>query len=230
MVDEYSLIFGVSADPLHNAHTDLVVGATKELIARGYSITKIIVIPVYRRNRVSSEEKEYLSKSFEHRFKMAILAAAGIRRRLAEQVGSITVSRIEEQLAKPTSKPNYTVETLTTLRNEVGPDVGFIFPIGSDLISGKEPEFGKWYQLELLIQLAIIAICVRPGFHRNRAFINKLSTKGAQFVNLNTSLSDISSGQIKERLRNGEDPLVLSEEGLLQEPVALYIEKHGLYT
>lgn len=230
MNNKYVLIFGLSADPIHQAHSDLVVNVTKALIARGYFVTRVMIIPVYRRNPVGSKHKEDLPDTFDHRFAMCELAAQEMRQRLAEQVRSIVVSRIEEKLAGLTLGPNYTVETLTALRDEEDPNTRFIFPLSSDHISGDEPELGSWYQLEKLIQLTIIAICPRTGYQRNDAFLKSLKHNGAQLVYLDElNTKDITSSRIRERLINHEDPLDLCKEGLLQKSVAFYIKQYGIY-
>lgn len=230
MLNKTILAFGLSADPIHQAHVDLVVDVVYSLEAQECQVAKVILIPVYRRNPVGSKKKDQLPETFEDRYAMCQLASEEIRRRLVKQGASIQVSRIEERLAKPTTQPNYTVETLEVLHMEEGRQTSFVFPLSSDLVSGDDPEFGHWHQSERLIQLAAFAICPRPGYRKNEAFLMGLERKGARFVYLDDIITkDISARQIKARIRNGEDPLKLSEEGLVPKAVARYIRECGLY-
>ncbi|HEX8681191.1 MAG TPA: nicotinate-nicotinamide nucleotide adenylyltransferase [Ardenticatenaceae bacterium] len=229
MSQPYVLVYGLSANPIHQAHVNLLVDATRALLARGYNVVRVLLIPVYRRNPVGSTSKGNLPESYEHRLAMSQLAAQEIARALNGQVESVEVSRIEEQLAKSSTTPNYTVQTLSVLQ-EGSPGLGWIFLMSSDLVSGEKPEFGRWYQPDRLVQLATIALAPRPGYDRNEAFLEQYEQKGGRFVYLNElSPPEISATAIRERLQAGEDPLVLSEEGLLLEPVAAYIREHSLY-
>jgi nicotinate (nicotinamide) nucleotide adenylyltransferase len=229
---KYTLVYGLSANPVYQAHIELVSDAAKALIVRGYAIVKILIIPVYRRNPVGaeSERKRDLPPNFEHRFVMCKLAAKEIAQRLEGQGGPVEVSRIEEELAKPRQGPNYTVETLSALQAREASGTDLIFLLGSDLVSGDDPEFGHWYRPDKLVQLAIIAICPRPGYQPNKSFLKSFEQKGAHFVYLNeVAARDIAARKIKERLEAGEEPLVLGEEGLLPMSVARYVREHNFY-
>lgn len=231
MYKKYILVYGLSADPIHQAHVDLVVDVVKALVIRDYIINKAMIIPVYRRN-LPKENKlsDTLEQRFPHRFAICELAAKEISQRLLEQNVPIEVSRIEENLAKPRIEPNYTIETLETLRAETDIDTGFIFIASSDIFSGNPPEFGRWREPERLVQLTSIAICPRPGFQRNDGFLKSFENKGADFIYLDElPQKDVAASQLKERLLAGEDPVNLSKEGLLPESIALYIKEHNLY-
>lgn len=226
----HTLVYGLSADPAHQAHINLVVDAAKALIALGFDIVRILIIPVYRRNPVGAKHKDALPETFEHRFAMCQLAAREIGQRLAGQGGSVEVSRIEQKLVQFTERPNFTVETLHALQAGEAAGTDLILLLGSDLVSGDDPELGHWHQPEKLAQLGTLAIYPRPGHRSNEAFLKSLERTGAHFVHLDeVSQSDITARQIRERLETSDDPLVLSQEGLLTESVALYIKEHTLY-
>lgn len=231
MYKKHILIHGLSADPVHQAHVDLVVDVAQALAGRDYIITKVMIIPVYRRN-LPKENKlsDTFEQRFPHRFAICELAAKEISQRLSALKIPIEVSKMEENLAKPRMEPNHTIETLETLRSETDMDTGFIFIASSDIFSGELPEFGRWQEPERLVQLASIAICPRPGFKRNDDFLKSFENKGADFIYLDElPQKDVAASQIKERLLKGEDPLALSKEGLLPESIALYIKEHNMY-
>ena len=221
----FTLIFGLSANPFHQGHLHLVVNAAWALIAREYQIGKIILIPVYYRKLVYNEiPKDELPSNFEHRFRLCKLGAKEIARRLEVPDSFVEVSRIEEKLAKSRKAPNSTAETLSELRREEITSTDLIFLIGSDHVSGERPKFGGWNQPETILRLAAIAIYPRPGHPPNETFLQYLVKKGAQFIRLDEMPThEIASRKIRARLKAGEDPLVLARDGLLSKSVALYL-------
>ena len=226
----YTMAFGLSADPVHQMHIDLVINAAKKLALRGFKIERIVFVPVYRRNPVGKRRKGALAASFEDRFAMCELAAAEIRRGLDEEGASVNVSRIDQRLAQLREEPNYTIETLQALQTEASPRRNWVLLLGSDLVSGDDPELQHWRRPEKLVQLATIAIYPRLGYPVNTKFLIGLEQKGACFIQLDEVVrSKASASQIRLRLKDGHDPLVLSQEGLLPEPVALFIKERGLY-
>ncbi len=230
MKKKHTLIFGLSADPVHQAHSDLVVKVIHALTDLSYSIKNTLIIPVFRRNPVGSKRKDDLPGSFEHRYEMCKLAVVEITNHLRTINVPVIVSRIEEKLVKLNNQPNYAVQTLSALQENEAKDTNMIFLFSSDIVSGENPELRYWYQLEKLIKLTIFAICPRPGYQRNEIFVQSCQKDGARFIFLDEIESeDIAASNIKERLHKGEDPLLLSTQGLLQESVARYIKKNNLY-
>lgn len=230
MYEKYILAYGLSANPIHQVHVDLVVDAVNALTIREYEITKVIIIPVYRRNPVGPKKKDDLPMNFDYRFVLCDLAAREMTQKLQETGISVEVSRIDEFLAKPGILPNYTLETLSYLRTKSDSKTGIIFLLSSDLVSGDDPEFGHWYQPERLVQVATLAICPRPGYQRNNEFLKEFEDKGARFVYLDELMPrDVAASKIKERLESGESPFVLQKEGLLPATVAESLANHNFY-
>lgn len=227
---DYTIVYGLSADPLHQQHVDLVVEAAHSLIHQGFEIVKVLIIPVYRRNPVGTKTRGDLAASFEHRFEMCRLGAQEIGQKLRDFGISVDVSGIEQELTRGTIDPNYTVETLQALQAKEKPAMKWILLLGSDLVSGDDPELGHWRQTDKLVQLAAIAIYPRPGYPSNRAFQKDLERQGAIFVHLDVSAqSNINASQIRQRLKDGQNAVLLSQKGLIPEMVALYINEHGIY-
>jgi nicotinic acid mononucleotide adenylyltransferase len=147
----YMLVYGLSANPPHQSHVDLIVEAVKALVARMYPIAMVILVPVYRRN-LARKHKEDLPQTFENRFALCRLAAEEMAKRLAPVGIPVEVSRIEEQLARSREQPNFTLETLSIVQ-AAAPDTGLVFLLSSDIVSGDEPELARWHQPEKLVQL-----------------------------------------------------------------------------
>jgi nicotinic acid mononucleotide adenylyltransferase len=127
--------------------------------------------------------------------------------------------------------PNYDLETLRYLRDRLEPGDELLFLISAELVSGPQPEFGRWHEPAEIARLATVAIAPRPGYPPNTNFLDGLTAAGGRFLYLNSVVTmDISSSQIRERLTAGADPHVLAGEGLIPAPVADYIARHpGLY-
>jgi len=227
----YTMVYGLSADPVHQMHIDLVVQAAKTLNKRGLHVATIVIVPVYRRNPVGTMPKGRLRASFEDRLAMGRLVASEIARDLGEFDTDVKVSEIEQQLAQDTENPNYTLQTLQALGAVETPGRTWLLLLGSDLVSGEDPELRHWYQIEKLVQLAIIAIYPRPGYPPNADFLAEMEQNGACFIQLDeVTQKPVSASQIRQRLRDGDDPLILSQEGLLPEPVSKFIKERSLYS
>lgn len=226
----YTLVYGLSADPVHQQHLDLLEEGTKVIIELGYPVVRLLIIPVYRRNPVGSKEEIGPFAAFEYRLAMCRLVSDDISQVLSRYSVSVEVSCIEQQLAQGPGKCNYTVETLQTLKDEENRGMNYILLLGSDLFSGDDPELKLWYQMEKLIQLATLAIYPRPGYPINEDFLEDIKHLGACVLSLaNVKVADISSSEIRQLLSTGAEPLSLSNQGLVPESIALYIKEKALY-
>ena len=223
----YALIFGLSANPVHQGHIDLLTGSLENLRYLGYDIAHILIVPVYRRNPVGIS-KSSLPKSYEQRVSMCEIAAQEVRSKFPDTI--ISVSRVEADLAKKSLTPNYTAETLTYLKTHDLNNFELIFIISSELVSGENPEFSQWYQTDTILTTARLAVCPRPGFPPNQNYINAQTKIGGCFIILDDVITpNISSTLIRQRLQKGEDPHVLAQEGWIPSSIAKYLVEHNLY-
>jgi nicotinic acid mononucleotide adenylyltransferase len=162
---------------------------------------------------------------------MSELAAGVLGRRLAGLGCTVKVSLAARDLAGRSGGPNYDLETLRYIRDQEEADGELLYLMSAELVSGPEPEFGRWYQPVELARIATVAIAPRPGYPPNVNFLAVLTAEGGRFIYLNSVVTmDISSSQIRERLMAGADPAELAQEGAIPGPVAGYIGRHpGLY-
>jgi len=225
----YTLFYGLSADPIHQGHIDLVTAAVTELHGRGYAVPEVLLVPVYRRNPVGEQPKNSLPETFDDRVRMTGLAADVMSERLAGTGTAVTVSRVAQELATRSGGPNYDLETLRFVQKEA--TGGLLYLMSAELVCGPDPEFGHWHQPVELARIATIVIAPRPGYPPNTNFLAGLTAEGGRFLYLNNVVTmDISSSQIRERLMAGADPHVLADEGAFPGSVADYIAGHpGLY-
>ena len=222
-----TLVFGLSANPVHQAHVLLVCEAVQALEAQGFDIARAIVVPVYRRNPVGSG-KTGLAETYEHRVRLCELAVEEIEQCLTGTETNVEVSRIAKRLSEASGKPNYTAETLAALREEVPADTELMFLMSSDLVAGDEPEFARWHRVDKLTAQAMLVVCPRPGYAPNWDFLAELKQRGARVIYLDeVQTLEISATEIRERLAAGEDPQTLHAEGLLPSTVATYLQKHN---
>ena len=228
----FTLFYGLSADPVHQGHIDLVTAAVTELSDRGYVIPLVLLVPVYRRNPVGEQPKNGLPETYQDRVQMSEIAAGVMARRLAGLGCTVKVSLAARDLAMKSGGPNYDLETLRYIRDHQEADGALLYLMSAELVSGPEPEFGRWYQPVELARIATVAIAPRPGYPPNADFLAALTAEGGRFIFLNNVVTmDVSSSQLRERLIAGADPRLLAREGAIPAPVAEYISRHpGLYS
>ena len=223
------LVFGTSADPIHAGHISLVVGAVRALQSRGGQVAEVMLMPVFRHHNLQDMVKRSLPLTFEHRFDLSQLAAVEIKRKLGQPELKISVSRLEEELAQKSNRPNFTSETLTSLRQQIDPGLKIAFLIGVDSFSGDEPNFGQWFEWDRLLETAMLVISPRQGFEPNFGYLDFLEDQGADLVYLaELSIPEISSREIRTRLETGESPESLADEDLISPESAAYIREHDL--
>ncbi len=223
------LVFGTSADPIHQGHIQLVTGAVRALQARGEQVAEVMLMPVFRHHNLQDMVKRSLPLTFEHRYDLSQLAAAEISRDLGQPDLKISVSRLEEELAMQSNRPNFTSETLAALRQQIDPGFKIAFLIGVDSFSGDEPSFGKWFQWENLLETTMLVISPRQGFEPNFGYLQFLEDQGVDLVYLEElSIAEISSREIRTRLEAGEIPEALVAEDLISPESAAYIRAHDL--
>lgn len=223
----YHLMFGLSADPIHLAHSRLLITAVKALAARGCHVEELHITPVYRRNPVGHAHKENLPQTFDHRLATCQIAAREIAISLAPVGTRVSVSPIARDLALAGNHPNYDVETLGALKHE---GQHWLYQLSSDLLAGDVPEFARWHHPEELARMATLVVVFRPGYPVNERYLEKLRSAGGSFILLDDLPHIcISSTVIRNRLTAGEDPLMLVAEGLLSPAVAAYIRDHNPY-
>jgi nicotinate-nucleotide adenylyltransferase len=109
---------------------------------------------------------------------------------------------------------SYTVDTLETFAQRF-PHAELFFLIGVDAMA----TFDAWREPRRILALARLAILRRPGAPAGEVKVGRAGT-----IELATRLVDVSSTEIRERVRAGK-----SIRGFVPESVAAYIETERLY-
>jgi nicotinate-nucleotide adenylyltransferase len=209
-------ILGGTFDPIHYGHLRLAQELAVRLDLDGVRFIPAGTPPHRGSPRVAPG----------HRLEMARLAIAG----------NPLFALDAREAFKPT--PCYTVETLTELRRELGPDRSLCLLMGADAFLG----LTEWHRWRELFGLAHIAVAERPGFagiaraavpaplkeelgRRLRADATALrDTPAGAVVTCGVTALDISATRIRQGLQAGESPRYLLPDAVLD-----YIGSHRLY-
>ncbi len=128
-------------------------------------------------------------------------------RRAFERLPFVEVSAIEAELAQP----NFTLHTLQALKL-AHPDWQLRLAVGSDVIA----ESAQWYQFDAVVALAPPYVFARHG--------------AAEVASLPHLLPEVSSSELRDRLRHVDDPAIReSVAKLVPRPVLDYVIEHRLY-
>ena len=207
-------IFGGTFDPIHFGHLRLA----EEMVA-ALGLSRVLFIPAGQ-----PPHREAPRIAAAHRLEMVRRAIAGNP--------FFAVDAREVQRAQP----SYTVESLTSLRDELGPAQPLWLLLGADAFLG----LASWHHWQRLFGLANIAVVTRPGarvlqpdamqeplksevLNRQVADHTAAGPAGSVWFQHMTPL-EISATAIRETLsRQG------SVRYLLPDTVLNYIYEHQLY-
>ena len=211
-------VFGGTFDPIHYGH----LRTAQELLQR-LPLAELRFVPARR-----PPHRGAPAASAEQRAAMVALAIAGQPRLRCER----------RELKR--SGPSYTVDTLESLRGELGADTPLVLVLGCDALLGLR----SWHRRERLLELAHWLVVARPGWslpaldapsdgdafparllRERRVEAAELTQRPAGGV-LSCALTprDISSTRIRALLQSSA-----SVEGLLPAAVLAYIQSRGLY-
>ena len=195
-------ISGGTFDPVHNGH--LIIA---EDVREKFNLDRVIFIP--SGNPPHKDNSKVTSA--EHRYAMLC--------------DSISSNRYFESSRIEMERPGYTytIDTLTQLKRILDCDSRLFFITGADII----PEFLTWKRYQQVFGMCEFISVLRPGFGENE-FVNEIEhlreAYGAKIHLVRAPLIQISSSDIRERIKNG-----LSVKYLVPEAVEKYIYENRLY-
>jgi len=203
-------ILGGTFDPIHFGHLRPALEVMEHL---GLDEVRFMPcgIPPHRRTPVAS---------VEHRLAM-------VERAVHDQPGFVVDRRELDR-----DGPSYSVDTLESLRGELGKEVPLCLMMGMDAFAG----LSSWHRWQEILDLAHVVVAHRPGSPASHDFgdwVNEAvatdpadlrrSPAGGVFFQPVTQL-DISATSIRAMLRRGESPRYLMPSSVLD-----YIRAQGLY-
>ncbi|MCM1297937.1 MAG: nicotinate (nicotinamide) nucleotide adenylyltransferase [Firmicutes bacterium] len=189
-------IFGGAFDPPHNGHINLVNQVCSRL-----GLEEMLIVPTY-----NSPHKPTPLTPFEDRAEMCRLAFKGT---------IVKVSDIERRLGGE----GYSLDMIRAVKEEYpGKGVKFFFIIGGDMLF----YFTNWFRYESVLKECSVVAAARD--EDSYADMCEEAARLGHVKVLNLPVTEISSTQIREKLRKGENT-----DGLIPVEVAEYINKHKLY-
>lgn len=195
-------IIGGTFDPVHYGHLILAEQARAEAHLDQVIFMPAMVQPFKLHDKIAEGEDRY-----------AMLQKA--------VAGNPYFSVSRKELDSP--EISFTINTLKSCKTEFGADTELYFIIGTDAFLKLE----KWYEAEDLLEGFSFVVGMRPGYKEQelRALVKRLREEyGARIIEINNSEVEISSSDIKKRIREGK-----SVKYLLPEGVEEYIYRNGLY-
>lgn len=206
-------LFGGTFDPIHYGHLRPV-----EVLAKQVGLQKVILLP----NHVPPHRPQP-EASPSQRLEMVRLAIQD------NPLFTIDTRELERDSL------SYTIETLTALRQEMGPDQPLAFIIGQDSLLS----IHTWHGWDQLLDKCHLLVCSRPGYAANfnepqmqewlkehkTDDANKLSQTPNGYIFLgDTPLLDISATEIRKGLYSGS-----LSDSLIPPAVMTYIKQQHLY-
>ncbi len=191
-------IMGGTFDPIHNAHLFLAEEARVS-----YSLERVLFVP----NGNPPHKEGELLTSAEHRFAMTEIAIAGNPYFFA--------SRLELDRAGIV----YTYDTLRLLQEEY-PSAKIYYLTGIDTVL----EMLTWHRPQEVLKMAQFIAATRPGFDSSQIAERLPESFEKRISLLPTTELNISSTEIRARVRKGKPIRYLTPERVVD-----YIEAHRLY-
>lgn len=211
--------FGGSFDPPHRGHIALARLAIERL-----GLDRVLLAPV----GVQPLKRTRPQAGFDDRVAMTRLAVEG-------QPG-LEVSLVDAP--HPDNRPNYTLDTIRSLRASLEGENRIYFLMGADAFL----TIGQWHRAADLLFACDMVVAARPGFDLEllaAALPKGVSAErtGPDVLTLHNNtgrtshlclLPDLaeraSATEIRESLERGESP-----DAMLDPRVEAYIREHGLY-
>ncbi len=211
-------VLGGSFDPVHDGHVALGTHFAQALQA-----DELRIMPAG-----NPWQKGALHAEAAHRLAMISCAF---------DTTNLPVTIDQQEIRRHTA--TYTVDTLKSLREELGPETAIAFLLGADQLQ----HLNTWHDWQRLFDYAHLCAAARPGFMLDADHVppevaiefaerqikaenaaDELRGQAAGLTYIATNLAiDVSATTIREALQRGEQPTGLSPE------VLHYIHTHQLY-
>lgn len=195
-------VMGGTFDPIHYGHL-----FAAEVSRAEFGLSKVIFIPA---GSPPHKQSQKISPS-ECRYHITALAISSNP--------YFEVSRLEVDKSGIT----YTFDTMKNLKSIYGEDSAIYFITGADAML----ELLTWYKIGELLTLCKFITITRPGYNYQELEqkVGEISSNyGGEILCLEVPLLEISSTDIRERIKNGK-----TVKYLLPEEVETYIYENGLY-
>jgi nicotinate-nucleotide adenylyltransferase len=193
-------VLGGTFDPIHYGHMVAAQEALYQL-----DLDQVLFVPA----GMPPHKPVRPASTARHRLRMVELAIASRP--------TFSLSRVD--VDRP--GPHYSADMLQLLRDEWGADTTLFFIEGADTLG----DILSWHEPRRIVELAEIAVVDRPGVELDLDGLEQhLPGLGARLHHVHMPLLDISSTDLRQRVRDGR-PISY----LLPDDVMAYILEHELY-
>lgn len=205
-------VFGGTFDPIHAAHLRMADAFWQQC-----ALTRLHLIPAGQ----PYHRQQGPAASATQRLAMVQQAIAG-------RPGWLADGREVQR-----GRHAYTIETLEEIRAELPPGCTLWFLVGGDSLE----KLHTWHRWHALLDVANLAVAIRPGFDPARLHPDIASRwQAAQVSDFSNSAPSgtiraltlppvpLSATELRARLASGSDC-----SGLIAKPVLAYIRQHQLY-
>jgi nicotinate-nucleotide adenylyltransferase len=193
-------ILGGTFNPPHLGH---VVCAQEAYIQ--LELDRVLLVPA----RIPPHKPVEDEPGADHRLELCRVAVQGDEQRF--EVSDIEMDR---------AGPSFTVDTLQLLHSRASDSELFLI-VGGDIAAG----LPSWHEPEAVLSLATVTVAQRPGTPQREveeALDQLRGRERAEFFAMPEI--GVSSTMVRSRVRAGQ-PI----KYLVPDPVAAYIDRHGLY-
>lgn len=194
-------IFGGTFNPVHKGHTKAL-----EKILNNVELDKVIVLP----SKIPPHKSASELAGEEDRLNMCKLAFADFQ--------NLEISDFEMK----NQGKSYSVITLRHF-HKIYPDDELFFIMGSDMLL----YFEKWYEYKEILSLAALLCLSRSDEDTDKLepFAEKLRKQGGRVKIVNAPVFEISSTEIREKIKKNEDCSCYLDKNVVQ-----YILEKNLYS
>jgi len=199
--------FGGSFDPPHRGHL-----AVAQQAAAAFSLDAVLLAPTANQPLKPGGAEA----SFADRLAMVALLCEG-----SAELGPSALQPSAIEAPTPDGAPNYTIDTLTRLRQTLASADSLFVLVGADAFL----DLPRWRDPAALLDVAEWIVAARPGFDLGQLDSLSLTLAQRQRVHLLQGVDDPASAtDVRALLRSGGDASLLVPPGVLD-----YIRAHHLY-
>jgi nicotinate-nucleotide adenylyltransferase len=212
----YTLVFGLTADPIHKGHEQVILNSFEFAQQQGIAIDEFILVPTYHPNLIAGKQQP--GTAFKHRFAMCEIVAKKMRNNLKY---GVYVSDIEKYLYIENKEKSYSHDTLKAIKK-----TNKLFVLSADHFAGRWPKFRKWYNWQNLVKQNGLLIHQRPGHGINLSFVKMLQNINEDvFVVINYPQVNISSTELRNQLKTD----ITVSDDYISTQVMMYINENQIY-
>ena len=194
------VVFGGSFNPVHNGHVKLALGAREAIGA-----DKLLVVPT----NMPPHKNKYDVDAF-HRLDMCRTAFGGFD---GVEVSDLEIKR---------GGVSYTVDSLIQIK-KIYKDFEIFLLVGSAMFLS----LNSWKSIDEIFKIANICVACRNQFDYKKivSYSKFLENKGAKILVIEFSPFEISSSEIRCKIKNNENI-----KGLVPNCILEYIMSNNLYS